>query len=221
MIILPFTARLMLDGIGFSLFMICFAYYWQGNTFHEWAGALFIAFVIAHNIQNQMWYRRKAKLLPSKPFGYIRLVAQTCFISVACVLLVSSILISRSINTYGPIDYDYWIRQAHHLTAYWLLVMVGVHLGRNWPKIIGLLKSKRPEWLRIVRITPIKVGLIFGSLLLAGYGFIQLGVVDKLLMNPSLNMWDFTHHAPEFLLFIGGIVFGFVTLSYQLTKHVR
>lgn len=217
----PFTARLLLDCIGLCLFMVCFAYYWQGNTFHEWVGACFITFVLIHNILNQTWYSSKAKRLPHKQFGYTRLVAQIGFILIAMVLLISSILLSRSINPCGPISFEYWIRQVHHLSAYWLLVLIGVHLGRNWPKIIAIIQAKQPQFVKMVRISSFRKSIILSSLLFAGYGFSQLGIMNKLLMTPSLSMWDFANQAPEFLLFIGGVVFGFVTLTYQLTKKIH
>lgn len=180
-----------------------------------------MAFALAHNALNQIWYRSKAKRLPSKRFGYTRLLAHVGFVLVAISLLISSAVLSRSINTYGPINYDYWVRQAHQLSAYWLLIMVGIHLGRNWPKIVSLLAAKQPQWLQTIRIKPIEIGVTFDSLLLAGYGFVQLGIQHKLLMIPSLNMWDFANQAPEFLLLSGGVVFGFVTLTYQLTKKIH
>ena len=56
-------------------------------------------------------------------------------------LLVTSVLISNTLSGFMSAYGGFTVRQIHTLAAYWVLVIVSIHLGLRWPMIMGLARN--------------------------------------------------------------------------------
>jgi Domain of unknown function (DUF4405) len=155
-----FLTRLGLDLIAAGLLLFAFSYWWLGNVAHELAGTAMFLLVIGHNVFNRRWYstipkvRREARSLFNIAVTFLLLVAMLA-------LLLTSVLISNALSGIMSAYGGFTARQIHTLAAYWVLVIVSVHLGLRWPMIMGAARKltgiSQPSALRALALRVIAV----------------------------------------------------------------
>lgn len=217
----PFSVKLILDCFGLALLISSLAYYWQTNVFHEVVGFTFMALVLCHNIINRKWYTSSAKRLTRQRWGNIRLLSHAVLIITVILLLITSILLSRSINPIGPFTNDFNIKQWHQASAYWLLLMTGVHIGRNFPKIKGYLRSK--IWKGKFGETPkfLSLSLWLTIVCIGAYAFAQLDIKNKALMVQTMNFWDFTNQSMSFFALAFVLVLAIMKMTALISRYLK
>lgn len=197
--------RLLLDLIAVSLIVACLAYWWQDNLTHELFGTALFALVIAHNIFNRRWYGglRKRKLDAAR---IVNLSAITGLIVVMTIMLVTSVLISRDLFPFAALDGAFAVREIHMFAAYWVLLIIAIHLGTRWQVvmnacrgIIGLSEHNafRTAALRMLTIVIVAWGV---------RSSFEMTFGSKLMLSYSLDMWDFNESTFGFFLNYGSIV---------------
>lgn len=186
--------RLALDGGATVLLMLTLAYWWRGNLTHELAGTALFALLGRHLVNNGYWWRglRRGRYDLRRRIGLVL----TALLAVAmAVLLATSFAISRSLFAWLPLPGSFTLGEIHMFAAYWVVVIVGLHIGLNWNRVS--VPSRNPElraaawpWL----------GWTFG-LGLAALGLRSAAVMDlwtRLRFDYSIVMWDFNEQAPAF-----------------------
>ena len=135
-----FLMRLAFDLIAAGLLLLGLAYWWLGNTVHELAGTGMFLLVIVHNVFNRRWYGRISK---EKRHGRgLFNIGITLLLLIAMLaLLVTSVLISNTLSGFMSAYGGFTVRQIHTLAAYWVLVIVSIHLGLRWPMIMGVARN--------------------------------------------------------------------------------
>ncbi len=196
--------RLLLPCVLAGLLLLCLAYWWLDNLSHEVFGSVLFALLTWHIGVNRSWFKN----LFRGRYGTRRAVAlllHIVLIANMALLLLTSVVISKSVFASLPIPDSIYLRDIHWFSAYWVMVIVGIHLGLHWTRVMNLTASSfqltvapmRTWWLRITAI------------LLAGFGlwsFSVLGVVNKLTFTYSLEFWDFTASVALFFLHWAGVV---------------
>jgi hypothetical protein len=101
-------------------------------------------------------------------------------------------VISKSAFAFLPIPDSIYLRDVHWFAAYWVMVIVGVHLGLHWSRVMEVVRTT-------LRLSPGNSArtlvLRIADALLAGFGvwsFTMLGVWAKLKFTYSLDFWGFT-----------------------------
>ena len=185
-----FLWRLALDAGVAGLLLFAFAYFWQGNATHEWAGAAIFLLLVVHNLFHRRWFAGLAKGQGARrgPFN----TALTMVLLVGMLaLLASSLLISETLFTGLRLNDDFIARQIHAGIAYWLLLIVAVHLGLRWPLLMGvarkLLGIARPNALRALVLRLLSLGIAVQGLFSAQV----LDLRSRLLFQMSLDWWNF------------------------------
>lgn len=186
--------RLIVDGGATVLLMLTLAYWWLGNLTHELAGTTLFLLLGRHLVNNSHWWGalRKGRYDLRRRIG----LGLTLLLATAmAVLLATSFAISRSLFLWLPLPDSTTLGEIHMFAAYWVMVIVGLHIGLNWNRVAALLRNaglRNASWDWI--------GAAFG-LVLAAIGLRSAAVMDlwtRLRFDYSLVMWDFNEQTAAF-----------------------
>lgn len=140
--------RLILDFTSLALVVLCLAYWWLGNLSHELFGTALLALVIVHNVFNRRWYSNVARNLGDGP-RLLNAATIACLATAMTVMLVSSALISRDLFPFLSLNGAFAVREIHMFAAYWLLMILALHLGTRWSVVMrvfrGIFGIERPS----------------------------------------------------------------------------
>jgi hypothetical protein len=194
-----FLSRLWLDGLAAALLLLGLAYWWLGNAVHELAGTAMFLLLIAHNLFNRRWWgsvgrtRREPRSLFNVAVTFALLIAMLA-------LLLTSVLISNALSPFLPPWGGFTVRQIHTLAAYWVLVVVAIHLGLRWPMLMGLVRNlfgiRKPSALRSLALRVIASGIALCGV----WSVAVLGLGGKLSMQMTLDWWNFEEAVASFFL---------------------
>ncbi len=102
------------------------------------------------------------------------------------------------------------VRQIHTLAAYWVLVIVAVHLGLRWPMIMGVARNlfgiSKPNAIRAWALRLIAVAIAVHGV----WSSFELGLGTKLAMQVTLDWWNFEESVAGFFVHsvaIAGLVY--------------
>lgn len=187
-------ARLVLDGGATLLLMLALAYWWLGNLTHELAGTALFVLLGRHLVNNSFWWGalRKGRYDLRRRIGAI--LTMLLAITMA-VLLATSFAISRSLFAWLPLPDSFTVSEIHMFAAYWVMVIVGLHIGLNWNRVAALLRNIG------LRGTVRRWLGWFAGLALAAQGLRSAAVMDlwtRLRFDYSLVMWDFNEQTAGF-----------------------
>ena len=190
--------RLSLDLIMTLLILLEFAYRLIGSTLHELIGLSMFTLIIVHGNWNWRWF---AMLLKGK-YAVLRIVSvtiNTLLLITGLLMMVSGVLNSDLLFSLTQVELDLLPRELHTATAYWFLILVGVHLGMHWKmvmaeasKLTGGAWSSVPSPLRALVLNAISASIaaygVFASFarsvssrLTAYYSFDNLEVDESIL----------------------------------------
>ncbi|XAH22946.1 DUF4405 domain-containing protein [Xylophilus sp. GW821-FHT01B05] len=204
---------MLLDGIAAALLLVALAYYWLDNAAHEWIGTGIFLLVGVHNVFNRRWYGAIAKAR-REARGLIDVVLTLCLLVTMLALLLSSLMISRTVFSFLRLDGGFTVRQIHGLVAYWSLILVAIHLGLRWQRVMQAMRSAfHITGESAARSTVLRL-LAAG---IAGHGVWSscvMGVGAKLSFQMSLDGWDFDASAPGFFLHWASIAGLYVCLAH-------
>lgn len=197
--------RLALPGAMAILLLLSLAYWWLENLPHEILGSAFFALLAWHIVANRRWFRR----LFMGRYDFRRtvtLVLHLLLILNMGTLAVTSVVISKSLFEFLPIPDSFLLHDIHWFSAYWVTILVGVHLGLHWARVMGTVRSK----LGLLHTSPARTFILrIATLMIAGFGawsFTVLGVWTKLTFTYSVDFWDFTTSVTPFFGHWAGVV---------------
>ena len=195
---LPMIVKLVIDLVMGLFFIAALGFRSTGGLAHEWIGLIFCALGILHMTINWRWYRN---ILKGK-YSFRRSLNAVINLSLPVgmvVLFVSGIMNSRHIFSCLNLKGSMEIRQVHSFVAYWGIVLLGVHAGIQWVKVLSVLKNKAGtlcEWLRNGTL------LHSMSVLIVVYGIwasFDRAMASKLFLGFSFDFWNPSR--PEFLFY--------------------
>lgn len=132
--------RLLLDSAILVLLLGAFAYWWQGNLAHEIVGTIFFVLLIRHLVNNGRWWSA-ARRGPYDLRRAMSLILTLLLAASMAVLLLTSLAISQSLFAFLPQPGLFTMREMHWFSAYWIMAIVGLHLGLNWGRVASLFRS--------------------------------------------------------------------------------
>lgn len=183
--------RLAVPALAGALLLLALAYWWQSNVVHEVAGTVMFGCVIWHTLTNRHWF---IGLLRGRYNARRSLIATFhLLLAINMVLLLgTSFAISQTVFSFLHIPETVTLRDLHWVSAYWLVMTVGVHLGLHWSRVMAISRSffgfSSDNALRSWALRTLAFAIaVFG---IWSSGVIGLGT--KLTWNYSLNFWDFS-----------------------------
>ncbi|MGN7871411.1 DUF4405 domain-containing protein [Paracoccus sp. 22332] len=205
--------RLLLDSAILVLLLVAFAYWWQGNLAHEIVGTIFFVLLIRHLVNNGRWWSAARR----GPYDFRRAMSLILTLLLAAsmaVLLLTSLAISQSLFAFLPQPGLFTMREMHWFSAYWIMAIVGLHLGLNLGRITGLLRSI--GWITgRTRVWAVLGGLCALALAVQGYlSASVLGLWSRLSFQYSLAMWDFNEAVLPFFGHWLAVIGLFAVLGY-------
>jgi hypothetical protein len=215
-----FLIRLAFDLIAAALLLIGLAYWWLGNTVHEVAGTGMFLLVIVHNVFNRRWYGRIPNSR-SEARGVFNVGITLVLLVAMLALLVTSVLISNTLSGFMSAYGGFTVRQIHTLAAYWVLVIVSIHLGLRWPTIMGVARTL----LGISRASAVRTtALRAAAVVIAIHGVwssFELGLGTKLAMQVTLDWWNFEESVAGFFVHCIAIAGLYMALTYYVAKCLQ
>lgn len=212
--------RLLLDLASASLLLFGLSYWWLGNMAHELAGTAMFLLLILHNVFNRRWWGRLPKVR-REARGLFNVVVTLLLLGSMLALLVTSVLISNTLAGVMPAYGGFTVRQIHTVVAYWVLVIVAVHIGLRWPMIMGAARG-------LFRIAgPSKAQAVVLRLSVAAvaahgvWSSFVLGMGTKLTMQVSLDWWNFEESAAAFFVHCVAIAGLYIALTHYGMKGLR
>lgn len=193
-----FLFRLVLDGVAAGLLLFAFSYYWQGNAAHEMAGTGMFLLIVVHNIFHRRWFATLANKRPSVQRGKFNIALTLVLLTGMLALLATSLVISETLFAGLRIDDDFTARQIHVGIAYWLLVIVAIHLGLRWPLLMAvasrLFGIAKPSAMRTVILRLVATVIAAQGI----YSALALNLRYRLLFQMTLDWWNFEESVAGF-----------------------
>jgi hypothetical protein len=193
-----FLLRLVLDCIAAGLLLFAFAYFWQGNASHEWAGISVFLLLVVHNMFHRRWFAALPKQGQGERRGKFNIALTFVLLAGMLALLGTSLVISETLFANLRLDDDFTARQIHAGIAYWLLIIVAIHLGLRWPLLMGVAR----RLLGIVQVSAARTALLrLIAIGIAGQGAcsaLALNLRSRLLFQMSLDWWNFEESVAGF-----------------------
>jgi hypothetical protein len=219
-----FLIRLILDFLAAGLLLAALAYNLMGNLVHEIIGSAMFALLIGHNLFNRRWYgtvlkgRAEPRTLITKGINMSLLMSML-------TLLITSVIISQAVFSFLPISSTVTARQIHTMVGYQALLIVAVHLGLKWTMIMGVVR-RLFGMTKESRLRSVALRIIAASIAAFGIqGLIAVNVGSKLLMQFSMELWDFQaatgafflHHAA--IIGLGAVIGHYTMQALQLRQR--
>lgn len=215
-----FLIRLALDFLAAGLFLVALAYYWLSNAAHEVIGTAMFGLLILHNAFNRRWYGAIARRRRDGR-GFVTILLNLSLLIIMLVLLVSSVVISREVFGFLPVEGGLAARDVHMSAAYLALIIVSIHLGMSWAKILNALNKilgiadENPVWTATLRVIAFSIAA-FGV-----QSSFDMAIGSKLVLYYSLDVWDFRNDAFGFFLRYVSIIGLYATLSHYTMSWLR
>lgn len=215
-----FLSRLVFDLIAAGLLLFSFSYWWLGNVAHEVAGTVMFLLVIGHNVFNRRWYGTIPKARGDAR-GLFNIVVTFPLMLAMLVLLVTSVLISNALSGVMSAYGGFTVRQIHTLAAYWVLVIVSVHLGLRWPMLMGVARKlagiTQPKATRTLVLRVIAIGIAVHGV----WSSFELAIGTKLSMQVTLDWWNFEESVAGFFIHCIAIAGLYIGLTYYAMKWLQ
>lgn len=213
-------AKLSLDFCLVVLLLLAFAYQLTGNLFHEIIGTVFVVFVLVHNLISRRWYAsiRKGKMPPRR---ILTTALNLLLLVTSLLMVVSGVLNSHDIFPYLHVKTTVLDRHVHAMAAYWVLILVSLHLGLHWQMVTGTI-------CRMFSIPPLgrnsRFALHFFAVLLFSFGvyaFFERDIPYKIAGLFSFDYWDFGRDTFGYFLRYIAIISVGVCAAHMCLKWLR
>jgi hypothetical protein len=209
-----------LDFIAAGLLLAALAYWWLDNTAHELISTGMFLLVIVHNVFNRWWYSTITRGRRA-PRGLITTVLNLSLLTVMLVLLITSLMISRDVFGFLSLGGGFTAREIHKLASYWALVIMSIHLGLHWSMVMGVLRSA----FGIAKRSTVRTAILrVVAVIIAAYGVhssFEMTIGSKLVLHPTLDMWDFEESTLGFFVHYTSIIGLYVFLAHVAVTWIQ
>ena len=182
--------KLCVDVLMTLALLLLMGYQFWGEAAHEWIGAgMFLPFIL-HHILNLNWHKRifKGKYPAMRT---VTLCVDVLVFLAMLALMYSGIVMSRHVFAFLPIKNGMaTARRLHILGSYWGFLLMSLHLGLHWNRILGIIKKqvkRRPSNAR-------SAVLFLASAVIAAYGvyvFIRRDFATYLFLQSEFAFFDY------------------------------
>lgn len=212
---LPISTKLMLDLLMALFFIIALGFRSTGGLAHELIGLTFCGLCILHVVINWNWYRH----VPKGRYTFRRAPNTVLNLSLpvgVIVLCISGIMNSNHVFGFIKFKGSMDIRQVHSFVAYWGIILLGIHAGVQWAKVLAALKNKagaRHRWLhnnlllRCMTVLTVAYGI---------WASFDRAMGSKLFLGFSFDFWDSSR--PEILFYTHNVAI--MALYVAITHYV-
>jgi cytochrome b561 len=199
--------KLSIDLVMTLLFIASLAFRITGDAPHEWLGVALCALFVVHGLINWRWFRN----VFSGRYRFRRTLNTVINLSLLLAMLVLAVCgmaNSRHVLGFLQLSGGMEFRQIHSFTAYWGLVLIGIHAGTHWTTVINAARKMagikgesrfRKTLLRILAAVTLVCGV---------WASYDRDMGSKLFRGFSFDFWDPSR--PIVLFFVSNLaILGF------------
>jgi uncharacterized membrane protein YwzB len=206
-------ARLIID-LAMTVFLLCaYAYRILGDAAHEWIGVSMLVLCIAHTIINRQWYKNIFKGKYTLRRALMTAVNIALALTTA-TLIVTGLAQSRAVLAFLHLPGGMALRLIHTTAAYWLLPLIGLHIGLHWRMVARRLGKSR---------------FIKNSMRIAAFLFAVFGVwssfdrdmFSKLFLGFSFDYWSEERLALLFFAETLSVMAAYIFAAYYALKRLE
>jgi hypothetical protein len=213
------TDRLFLPAGMAALMLLSLAYWWLDNAPHEIFGTGMFGVLVWHIWINRRWFL-KLRIGRYDARRCAVFVVHTWLAINMTVLLVTSALISHFVLSFLRFTDNIRIIEFHWFSAYWVAVIVAIHVGSHWTRVMATaaaLFKLSPSRIRILVLRCAALILF----MLGVWSFAVLDVSTKLMFGYSIEFWDFTASVTPFFAHWTAVIAGVAVVSHYALVLLR
>lgn len=206
------TAKLWLPLAMTLLYVAALGCRLTGAVSHEWIGVAFCVLCVLHMAVNRRWFKN----IPKGRYSLRRhadTVLNILLPITMTALVVTGILGSRHVfgflNFTGGMD----IRQLHTFAAYWGLMLLGIHTGLQWVKVLAGVRSI-PGLAKLLAMKGVQPGLLLLTVCYGVWASFDRAMGSKLFLGFSFDFWDSAR--PEILFYTHNLA---ILALYAVAAH--
>ena len=207
-----------IDILMTFLLLFLMGYQFWGDAAHEWAGAGMLALFIAHHLLNGGWHKNlfRGKYNLSR---ILMLVINILLFADMLGLMISGIMLSNHVFAFLGISGGMsFARLLHMASSYWGFVLMSLHLGLHWSKILGMIRRAGKG--RREASGAVKMLLRILGTVIAVYGltvFIRRNLFTYMLIRTQFVFLDFNEPVPLFYIDCLAMMGTFIWIAYWLS----
>ena len=192
-----------------------------GEAAHEWAGAGLFVLFFAHHILNWNWCKNlfRGNYTPARRF---QLTVDLLVLAAMLIQMYSGIVLSRYVFDFLPIEGGLALaRRLHILGAYWGVLLMSLHLGLHWNRILGMARKAMKLNNASKRRT---ILCVCTGLLLAGYGVfvcLKRDFLTYLFLRSEFVFLDYNEPAVFFYLDYAALMGLCIFISHTISQRCR
>lgn len=212
--------KLVIDLIMTVSMLVAMAYPITGNMIHELVGVFLFVLFMVHNILNRRWYKTifRGKY---KVQQILSIAVNLLFLLTIAVALISAVPISRDIFSFIPINNEMIVRQIHVLSAIWGFILMAIHIGISWGRIIHAAR-KMSGIITTSRVRTIMFRFL--AVLIVVYGVqisFERDMGSKLLIYDPFGYWGFDESALKFIIDYLSIMGIYICGTHYTLKYIH
>lgn len=192
--------------------IIAMSYRVTDNIIHEVNGIVIITLFALHNVINRKWYKSIGK----GRYDIYRVLCTTVNILIVLmilILIINGVLLPRTIVPFIDAGESMLPKRMHTFAAYWLFILISIHMGLYWRKVYNSLK------LRLNRAILIFIRLSAFLVAVCGiYASLSRQVGARLIMYHSFDFHDPSEPAIYFILSNFVIMWLYAFSAYYLSR---
>ena len=200
------------------LLLFLMGYQFWGDAAHEWAGAGMFALFIIHHLLNGSWHKNllRGKYNLSR---ILMLVINILLFADMLGLMISGIMLSNHVFAFLGISGGMsFARLLHMASSYWGFMLMSLHLGLHWGKILGMIRQAGKG--RREASGAVKMLLRILGTVIAVYGltvFIRRDLLTYMLIRTQFVFLDFNEPVPLFYIDCLAMMGTFIWIAYWLS----
>lgn len=212
--------KLVIDLIMTVSMLVAMAYPITGNMIHELVGVFLFVLFMVHNILNRRWYKTifRGKY---KVQQILSIAVNSLFLLTIAVALISAVPISRDIFSFIPINNEMIVRQIHVLSAYWGFILMAIHIGISWGRIIHAAR-KMSGIITTSRVRTIMFRFL--AVLIVVYGVqisFERDMGSRLFIYDPFGYWGFDESALKFIIDYLSIMGIYICGTHYTLKYIH
>lgn len=211
-----------IDILMTLLLLFLMGYQFWGDAAHEWAGAGMFALFIIHHLMNGSWHKNllRGKYNLSR---ILMLVINILLFADMLGLMISGIMLSNHVFAFLGISGGMsFARLLHMASSYWGFMLMSLHLGLHWGKILGMIRQAGKG--RREASGAVKMLLRILGTVIAVYGltvFIRRDLLTYMLIRTQFVFLDFNEPVPLFYIDYLSMMGTFIWIVYYASALNR
>ena len=208
--------KVLVDGAMTLALLLLMPYELVGTLPHEIIGTVMLVLFVVHHVLNRKWTASVFK----GHYSAMRSVQTAVVLLMFLCMLgsgISGILLSKHLYVALPdVSFSSLSRRVHMLCAYWGFVLMSLHLGFHWRRMVTAMGRRFGEKSRVRTIVVRALGVCIA--LYGCYAFQKRGVGDYLFLRTAFAFFDHSEPVIRFILDYMAVMGTFVFLGYYLAR---